>query len=61
MNVRFIKPMETLSVKKLPKGAGRTYEIKLDGFRVEAVRAADQVVLYSRQGKVLTDQFGDRQ
>lgn len=49
--------MVSLPVNKLPKGANWTYEIKLDDFRVVAVRAADQVVLYSRHGKLLTTQF----
>jgi bifunctional non-homologous end joining protein LigD len=49
--------MECLSTKKLPRGEGWTYEIKLDGFRVEAVRTEDHVVLYSKQGKLLTSQF----
>src|SRR4051794_22564447 len=49
--------MECLSVKKLPTGAQWTYEIKLDGFRVEAVRSEDRVTLYSKQGKLLTAQF----
>ena len=49
--------MECLSVKKLPTGQQWTYEIKLDGFRVEAVRTRDRVILYSKQGKILTSQF----
>jgi bifunctional non-homologous end joining protein LigD len=49
--------MECLSVKTLPSGEQWTYEIKLDGFRVEAVRAPDHVTLYSKQGKLLTGQF----
>jgi len=49
--------MECLSTKKLPIGEQWTYEIKLDGFRVEAVRTQDHVVLYSKQGKLLTGQF----
>ncbi len=57
MNLRFSKPMECLSTKKLPIGEQWTYEIKLDGFRVEAVRTQDHVVLYSKQGKLLTSQF----
>jgi ATP-dependent DNA ligase len=50
MSARFIQPMECLSTKKLPTGGKWTYEIKLDGFRVEAVRTRDQVILYSRRG-----------
>ena len=49
--------MECLSAQKLPIGEQWTYEIKLDGFRVEAVRTQDHVVLYSKQGKLLTSQF----
>ena len=57
VNVRFGKPMERLSTKNLPRGAQWTYEIKLDGFRVKAARTLDGVVLYSKQGKLLTSQF----
>ena len=57
MNVRFIKPMECLSAKKPPTGEGWTYEVKLDVFRVQAVRAQDRVTLYSKQAKSLTSQF----
>jgi len=53
----FIAPMERLSTKKLPRGEQWTYEIKLDGFRVEALRTADSAILYSKQGKLLTTQF----
>ncbi len=57
VNLRFSKPMECLSTQKLPMGEQWTYEIKLDGFRVEAVRTQDHVVLYSKQGKLLTSEF----
>src|SRR6516225_8632637 len=49
--------MECLSVKKLPIGTHWTYEVKLDGFRIEAVRTEDAVRLYSKHGKLLTRQF----
>jgi ATP-dependent DNA ligase len=45
----FIKSMESLSVRRLPLGSKWTYEIKLDGFRVEAIRT-ERVTLYSRRG-----------
>jgi len=48
--------METVAVKKLPTGGRWTYEVKLDGFRAVAVRT-DHVILYSKQGKLLTSQF----
>jgi bifunctional non-homologous end joining protein LigD len=41
----------------LPTGEQWTYELKLDGFRIEAVRTEDRVILYSKQGKPLTGQF----
>ena len=42
VNLRFVSPMECLSVKKLPLGAQWTYEVKLDGFRIEAIRTEDR-------------------
>jgi len=57
VNLNYRKPMECLSANKLPTGDQWTYEIKLDGFRVEAVRTESRVILYSRQGKLLTSQF----
>ena len=44
-------------MKKLPSGSHWTYEVKLDGFRIEAVRGEDSVRLYSKNGKLLTSQF----
>jgi hypothetical protein len=55
---RFIEPMDCLPVTKLPEGAGWTWEIKLDGWRMEAVKTGGRVTLYSRRGKVLNAQFG---
>jgi len=49
MNLRFSKPMKCLPTKKLPTGQQWTYEIKLDGFRVEAARTESRVILYSKQ------------
>jgi bifunctional non-homologous end joining protein LigD len=51
--------MECLSVQKLPTGAKWTYEVKLDGFRMEALRLPDRAVLYSRHGKLMTPQFSE--
>jgi bifunctional non-homologous end joining protein LigD len=47
---RFIKPMECLPAETLPSGPNWTFEIKLDGYRIEAVREARGVILYSRLG-----------
>jgi bifunctional non-homologous end joining protein LigD len=49
--------METLPVKTLPRGEKWTYEVKLDGFRMEAIRSDSGVVLYSRRRKSMTAEF----
>jgi bifunctional non-homologous end joining protein LigD len=45
--VGFIEPMECLAADKLPEGLGWLYEIKLDGYRMIAVRGA-KTDIYSR-------------
>ena len=49
--------MDCLPVSKLPQGPEWTYEIKLDGYRLEAVRTEKHVTLYSRKQNVLNDRF----
>src|SRR5271166_2147954 len=58
IKAQFIEPMECLPVSKLPEGAAWTFEIKLDGWRMEAVKTVGRVTLYSRRGKNFTAQFG---
>jgi DNA ligase D-like protein (predicted ligase) len=53
----FIEAMECLSVVKLPEGPEWTYEIKLDGFRLEAVKASGETTLYSRRANPLNRKF----
>ena len=55
--LEFIESMECLAVTKLPDGPEWTYEIKLDGFRLEAVKTDGKVTLYSRRGNVLNQKF----
>jgi ATP-dependent DNA ligase len=38
----FIESMECLPVTKIPEGPEWTYEIKLDGYRLEVVRAGGE-------------------
>jgi bifunctional non-homologous end joining protein LigD len=53
----FIECMECLPVTSLPEGPPWTYEIKLDGFRLEAVKNAGKTTLYSRRKNVLNGKF----
>jgi ATP-dependent DNA ligase len=53
----FIESMECLPVSKLPDGPEWTYEIKLDGFRLEAVKNAGETILYSRRRNILNKKF----
>jgi DNA ligase D-like protein (predicted ligase) len=54
---RFIEPMECLPVRQIPEGNLWTYELKLDGYRIEAVKTGGRVTLYSRRGTDLSDRF----
>jgi len=49
--------MECLAVRKLPEGPQWSYEVKLDGFRVQALRRAGAVTLLSKTGKDMTQKF----
>ena len=53
----FIESMECLPVTKLPEGPEWTYEIKLDGYRLEAVKQSGHTSLYSRRGNILNEKF----
>jgi ATP-dependent DNA ligase len=53
----FIETMECLPVTKLPEGPAWSYEIKLDGYRLEAVRSAGKTTLYSRRQNILNGKF----
>lgn len=53
----FIESMECLPVTTLPDGPQWTYEIKLDGFRLEAVKNGGKTTLYSRRGNILNKKF----
>jgi DNA ligase D-like protein (predicted ligase) len=53
----FIETMDCLPVSKLPDGPEWTYEIKLDGYRLEAVGKSRVATLYSRRQNVLNQRF----
>ena len=53
----FIETMDCLPVVKVPEGPEWTYELKLDGYRLEVVRKAGETTLYSRRRNVLNQKF----
>jgi DNA ligase D-like protein (predicted ligase) len=53
----FVESMECLPVSALPEGKEWSYEIKLDGFRLEAVKKKGKTTLYSRRGNALNRKF----
>jgi len=53
----FIDTMDCLPVSRLPEGPEWTYEIKLDGYRLEVVQSAGRTTLYSRRRNVLNQKF----
>src|ERR1700722_5589457 len=54
--VSFIEPMECLAVSKLPS-SGYIWELKLDGYRTEAVKSGGNLFLLSRRQKSFSKQF----
>jgi DNA ligase D-like protein (predicted ligase) len=53
----FIETMDCLPVSTLPEGPKWTYEIKLDGYRLEVVRSGGKTTLYSRRQNVFNAKF----
>jgi DNA ligase D-like protein (predicted ligase) len=53
----FVEPMECLAVAKMPDGAQWLYEVKLDGYRTEAIKSDGNLFLYSRRRKSFNRQF----
>jgi ATP-dependent DNA ligase len=53
----FIERMEWALVSRLPEGPQWEYEVKLDGYRVVAVKSSREVILYSRNRKNLTGRY----
>jgi bifunctional non-homologous end joining protein LigD len=52
--LRFIEPMECLQVDAVPEGGEWFYEIKHDGYRAIVIKQHNEVRVYSRNGKILT-------
>jgi ATP-dependent DNA ligase len=57
VKLHFIESMECLPVAKLPEGPEWTYEIKLDGYRLEALKEPKETRLYSRRANLLNAKF----
>lgn len=53
----FEPPMLATLVRTLPEGPEWEYELKLDGYRLEAIKDGDRVRLYSRRGNDFTKKF----
>ena len=58
-SLQFVEPMECLMVSALPEGPEWTYEIKLDGYRAQALCNGTGTQLLSRNGKDLGRRFPD--
>jgi DNA ligase D-like protein (predicted ligase) len=52
----FIAPMELLAVTRLPEGSDWSYEVKLDGYRAQAIQGT-RFRLLSRRGNDFSAQF----
>ncbi len=51
IRAQFIEPMLLLRTEMLPTSPGWVYELKLDGFRAEAIKTGGKVRLRSRNNK----------
>jgi ATP-dependent DNA ligase len=56
-SARFIEPMLSLAVPKLPEGPEWTYEVKFDGYRTLGIKTVGQVQLRSRNGRNFNARF----
>jgi len=54
---RFIEPMLLLRTEKLPQGSEWLYEIKLDGYRILAIKSEGDVRLRSRNDNDFTFRY----
>lgn len=56
-DLKFVSPMLATLVRTLPEGPQWEYELKLDGYRLQAIKEGDRVRLYSRRGNDFTKKF----
>lgn len=57
LELTFVEPMKCLLVSRLPEGPEWAYEIKLDGYRAQALCDGKATRLLSRNGKDLAGRF----
>jgi ATP-dependent DNA ligase len=57
ISIPFTLPMECLPVARIPEGEDWIYELKLDGYRAQAIRDSKGVRVLSRNGKDLTKKY----
>ena len=57
LQIPFTPPMECAPVRWISDGPGWAYELKLDGFRGQAIRDQRGLRLYSRNGKDFTRKY----
>lgn len=53
----FIAPMECRAVHSIPEGDDWLYELKLDGYRVQAIKNNGETHIFSRNGHLFDDRF----
>jgi len=56
-NPTFVLPMLATRVFQLPTGPAWQYEVKWDGYRIQAVKQGSRVELFSRRGANYSDKF----
>jgi ATP-dependent DNA ligase len=53
----FIEPMLLLRTEKLPEGPEWLIELKLDGYRAQAIKSGGKVQLRSRNGNTFNSRY----
>jgi bifunctional non-homologous end joining protein LigD len=57
IKAHFVDPMLLQRTEKLPQGGSIAYEVKLDGYRAEAIKSGGRVNLRSRNDKAFNAKY----